>query len=111
MKVGCGCVARCPLQKTHGSPAPCTGCTGAALADVWVGRKAHQHHLLSTLLMLLALAQFVATGLLPLSHNAYFIAGAGPRLGAPAHLQGLCTHAAVTCPTPGQARLQHALRP
>ena len=54
-----------------------------------MGHKAYQHHTFTAALMLLALAQFVVTGLLPLSSNAYFIAGAHGLLSLPMPMYAL----------------------
>ena len=48
---------------------------GAALVDQIVGRKAYQHHCSNALMITLAIAQFVVTGLLPLSADTFFIMG------------------------------------
>ena len=55
-------------------------CAGAALADVFVGAKMYEHHCAAFLVMALALAQFVVAALVPLSSNAFFLAGARARL-------------------------------
>ena len=52
---------------------PC--CAGAALADVFVGAKAYEHHCAALVVMALALAQFVVAALVPLSSNVFFLAG------------------------------------
>ncbi len=49
---------------------------GAALADQIVGSKAYRNHACTLAMVAVALAQFVVTGLLPLSSDLFFILGA-----------------------------------
>lgn len=51
---------------------------GAALADQIVGSKAYRNHACTFAMIAVALAQFVVTGLLPLSSDLFFIIGALP---------------------------------
>ena len=51
-------------------------CAGAALADQIVGSKAYRNHVCTFAMVFVALAQFVVTGLLPLSSDLFFILGA-----------------------------------
>ena len=51
-------------------------CAGAALADVFVGAKMYEHRCMALVVMVLALAQCLVAALVPLSSNAFFLAGA-----------------------------------
>ncbi|CAL8467415.1 g6953 [Coccomyxa elongata] len=59
-----------------GAPAAVCGLIGAALADQIVGSKAYRNHACTLAMVAVALAQFVVTGLLPLSSDLFFILGA-----------------------------------
>lgn len=43
--------------------------------DQVVGRKAYRHHACTLIMIAVAIAQFMLTGLLPLSSNLFFILG------------------------------------